>query len=255
MGYAVFVFGPAGSGKSTFCRNIREHGATIGRSYKVINLDPAQASTADEYEVDLREFITVEEMMENYDCGPNGGLLAALEEFYENIDEMSFGDLEDSFLLFDCPGQLELFMHSDVMQKIIDHVKQYFRCGIVYVMEAQYFVDVHKYISGCLCALVSMARLSVPCINVASKMDFVAEDDFSVFYTPTSEISRMLGSSKYSQISRRILEFVVDSSMVDFIPLDWGKEESVERMIYHIDNAVQYYDDAEPKARDIDDGC
>ncbi|KAM0672140.1 putative ATP binding protein [Ordospora colligata] len=253
MGYAIFVFGPAGSGKSTFCRSMKEHGATIGRNYKVVNLDPAQVSTDDEYEIDIREFVTVEEMMESYDCGPNGGLLAVLKEFYESIDEMSFGDLEDSFLVFDCPGQLELFMHSDVMLKIIEHVKQYFRCGVVYVMESQYFVDIHKYISGCFCALVSMARLSVTCMNVISKMDLIAEDESEIFYTPTSEMSRMLGNSKYSQISRKILEFVVENSMIDFIPLDWGKEESVEQMMYQMDSAVQYYDDAEPRARDIDE--
>nr|AGE95843.1 putative ATP binding protein [Encephalitozoon cuniculi] len=252
MGYAIFVFGPAGSGKSTFCRNIREHGENMGRSYKVINLDPAQISAADDYSIDLRDFITVNDVMEDYDYGPNGGLLLALEELYENIEELGLEDLEGSFLVFDCPGQIELFMHSDVMPKIIEHVGRYFKCGVVYVMESQYLVDINKYISGCFCALISMARLDVPCINVISKMDLIKNEDLEVFYTPTEELSMLIGAGKYSRICKIMLSFVAENNMLDFHPLDWSKEESVEGILHCIDSAVQYYEGSEPRARDFD---
>ncbi|KAI5181101.1 hypothetical protein PAEPH01_2796, partial [Pancytospora epiphaga] len=39
MGYAVFVFGAAGAGKTTFCRNIKEH-AQSSRTIRLVNLDP-----------------------------------------------------------------------------------------------------------------------------------------------------------------------------------------------------------------------
>lgn len=252
MGYAVFVFGPAGSGKSTFCRNIREHGEAMGRSYRVVNLDPAQISDADEYAVDLRDFITVSDVMDNYDYGPNGGLLLALEELYENIDELRLEDFEGSFLVFDCPGQIELFVHSEVMHKIIEHVRKHFKCGVVYVMESQYLVDINKYISGCLCALISMARLSVPCINVISKMDLIKNEDLEVFYTPSEELSALVGRGRYSAMCKKMLSFVAENNMLDFHPLDWGKDECVENIICCMDNAVQYYDDAEPKTRDVE---
>lgn len=252
MGHAVFVFGPAGAGKSTFCGNIREHGKSIGRSYKVVNLDPAQASSAHEYAVDLRDFITVGEVMEHCDYGPNGGLMVAMEELYENIDALELGELEGSFLLFDCPGQIELFMHSEVMSKIIGYVGQYFRCGVVYMMESQYLTDINKYTSGCFCALVSMSRLPVPCINIISKLDLIRDEDLEMFHTPTEELLPLVGDGKYSQISRRMLEFVVENSMIKFHLLDWNRDGCIEEVVYHIDNMVQYYDDVEPAARDLD---
>lgn len=252
MGYAIFVFGPAGSGKSTFCRNIQEHGESIGRSYKVINLDPAQISSSDDYALDLRDFITVGDVMEEYGYGPNGGLLVALEELYENIGELELEDLEGSFLVFDCPGQIELFVHSEIMPKIIDYVSRYFRCGIVYVMESQYLVDINKYINGCFCALISMARMNVPCINVISKMDLIKNEDLDMFYTPSEDLSALIGAGKYSRICRRMLSFVAENNMLNFYPLDWNKEEHIEELIYCIDNAVQYYEDAEPKTKDFD---
>ncbi|ADM11812.1 putative ATP binding protein [Encephalitozoon intestinalis ATCC 50506] len=252
MGYAIFVFGPAGSGKSTFCRNIQEHGESVGRTYKVINLDPAQIAPGEGYALDLRDFITVGDVMEEYDYGPNGGLLLALEELYENIDELRLEDFEGAFLVFDCPGQIELFAHSEIMPKIIDHVGRHFKCGVVYMMESQYLVDINKYVSGCFCALVSMSRLNIPCINVISKMDLVKSEDLEMFYTPTEELSALIGRGKYSRICKRMLSFVAENSMLNFHPLDWNKEESVEELFYSIDNAVQYYEDAEPKTKDFD---
>lgn len=251
MGYALFVFGPAGAGKSTFCRNIREHGRSTGRCYEIVNLDPAQTGTH-EYAVDLRDFITVDEVMENCDYGPNGGLVAALEEMYENIDALELEELEHSFLVFDCPGQIELFMHSEVMEKIVAHVQRYFRCGVVYVMESQYLTDINKYISGCLCALVSMARLPVPCINVISKMDLVADEDLDMFYTPTEELFSLLGSGRYAQLNRKTLDFILENNMLGFCPVDWAREECIEEILYYIDNALQYYDDAEPRTKDFE---
>jgi GPN-loop GTPase len=250
MGYALFVFGPAGVGKSTLCRNILEHGRSIGRTYKIVNLDPAQALENDEYTVDLQDYITVSEIMENADYGPNGGLILALEELYENMDALELEELEDSYLVFDCPGQIELFMHSDITSKIIGYVQQYFRCGVVYLMEAQYLSDINKYLHGCLCALISMSRLTVPCVNVVSKMDQVADEDLELFYVPTSELHGLIGNGAYAQLSRKILEFVVENSMLRFYPLDYSKEDSISDILWQIDNALQYYEDLEPKEID-----
>ena len=39
--YCQFVMGPAGSGKSTYCRTIITPCQTLGRSPHLVNLDPA----------------------------------------------------------------------------------------------------------------------------------------------------------------------------------------------------------------------
>ncbi len=41
MKFAQLVMGPAGTGKSTYCRTMQEHCSALGRSMNVINLDPA----------------------------------------------------------------------------------------------------------------------------------------------------------------------------------------------------------------------
>lgn len=41
MKYAQLVIGPAGTGKSTYCHVMQEHGSAVGRTIHVANLDPA----------------------------------------------------------------------------------------------------------------------------------------------------------------------------------------------------------------------
>lgn len=79
MRYAVFVTGPAGAGKSTFCASLLTHAQASNRQVHLVNLDPA----ADRFEyapaVDIRDLINLEDVMEELEFGPNGGLIYCFE--------------------------------------------------------------------------------------------------------------------------------------------------------------------------------
>ena len=115
MPYAQLVVGPAGSGKSTYCYNIHQHCASIGRTVHVINLDPAADDFRYPVTADVRELISLEDVMEEEDLGPNGALMFCMEYFEDNMDdwlaEQLEGYTEDDMVIFDCPGQLELYSH------------------------------------------------------------------------------------------------------------------------------------------------
>eukprot|EP01117_Protostelium_nocturnum_P011064 TRINITY_DN4013_c0_g1_i1.p1 TRINITY_DN4013_c0_g1~~TRINITY_DN4013_c0_g1_i1.p1 ORF type:complete len:110 (+),score=38.93 TRINITY_DN4013_c0_g1_i1:255-584(+) len=85
MKYAQLIMGPAGAGKSTFCNTISNHCVNIKRSVHCINLDPA----ADEFKypvsIDIRDLISVEEIMEELEYGPNGGLIYAIDYLLQNM--------------------------------------------------------------------------------------------------------------------------------------------------------------------------
>lgn len=71
--------GPAGSGKSTFCSSIITHAASLNRNIHLFNLDPA----ADKFEypptIDIRDLISLQDVMEEMEFGPNGGLIYCFE--------------------------------------------------------------------------------------------------------------------------------------------------------------------------------
>jgi GPN-loop GTPase len=79
MRYAVLVTGPAGAGKSTFCRSLITHMRASKRTGHLVNLDPAAEAVEYEPSIDIRELISLEDVMEELGYGPNGGLIYCFE--------------------------------------------------------------------------------------------------------------------------------------------------------------------------------
>jgi GTPase SAR1 family protein len=138
-----------------------------------VNLDPAAELFTYRCDVDIREAITLDDAMEEMELGPNGGLVFALEYFTENIDWFqekleNFGD--NDYLLIDCPGQVELYTHLDVLPRLISCLREIgFAMCAVYCTEATFLHDVYKFCSASLCALSAMNALGLPHWNVLTK--------------------------------------------------------------------------------------
>ena len=79
MRYAVLITGPAGAGKSTFCSALITHAQTLGRTVHLMNLDPAAERFEYDPAVDIRELISLEDVMDELEFGPNGGLVYCFE--------------------------------------------------------------------------------------------------------------------------------------------------------------------------------
>ncbi len=119
--HAQIVMGPAGSGKSTYCHTMYTHCENTKRVVHCINLDPAAETFKYPVSIDVRDMITVDEVMED-GYGPNGGLIFAMEFLLQNSEwfKDELGDYEDDYLIIDCPGQIELYSHMDVMKQLVD---------------------------------------------------------------------------------------------------------------------------------------
>jgi len=250
MGHAIFVFGAAGAGKTTFCRNLREHGKP-DRSIRLINLDPAQEDGAD-YDLDLCEFLTVNEVMDECDFGPNGALFYALEEMVENIDELKLHEFEEDYFLFDCPGQIELFLHSNILQKCVNHIQNHSKIAIVYLMDSTVFLNKPKLLFSTLCATISMFRFDLPVVNIISKADLLEKDFLEDILDKENIFDEEFDNSENGRLSKSISDFVMSNGMMDFYPLDWSNEDMVQNIFLVLDNVLQFYDDIETKTRDLE---
>ncbi|KAH9638757.1 hypothetical protein HF086_001997 [Spodoptera exigua] len=167
MRYAQLVVGPAGSGKSTYCSTIVKHASDSKRIVEVVNLDPAAEHFDYEPLVDIRELIHLDDAMEDEELqfGPNGGLVFCIETLLENCDwlEEQLGDVDDDYLLFDCPGQIELYTHLPVMRKLVDLLQKWnFRICVVFMVDSQFMIDGAKFLSGTMAALSVMVNLELP---------------------------------------------------------------------------------------------
>ncbi len=253
---AQLVIGPAGSGKSTYCSLMQTHCENSKRRVHVINLDPAAEHFTYPVTADIRALISLEDVMSEMKLGPNGGLIYCMEYLVENIDWLEDVLEEiggDEYIIFDCPGQIELYSHVPAMGQVIEQLQRIgFNIAATYLLDSQFVADPAKFVSGVLCCLSAMTSLELPHVNVLSKCDLLpsrkALDTF--LEADAAELSHMLKrgtSPKLYKLNAAICELVDEWSMVQFMPLDPRDPDSIDLILAQIDNAIQYHDDVEPK--------
>lgn len=173
---SIFVIGPSGSGKSTFCDYISQFYSSINREHIIINLDPGNEQISYNCEIDIRELININEVMENLKLGPNGGLIYCMDFLAEN-KEWLFEKLQknkEKIFIFDFPGQIELYINNDKVVNFISEISEIFGKGlIVQLFDSFFFYDKFKFISGCLYSMISRICFLVPTITLISKIDLV----------------------------------------------------------------------------------
>lgn len=253
------VIGPAGSGKSTYCHLMSTHCENAKRRVHVINLDPAAERFNYPIAADIRALISLEDVMSEMKLGPNGGLIYCMEYLVDNIDwlEEVLDDLgPDEYVIFDCPGQIELYQHHPAMRQLVEALQRWdFKMAATYLLDSQFVADPAKFISGVLCCLSAMTSLELPHVNVLSKVDLLpsrrALDTF--LEADAAELSHMLQrgtSPKFYKLNSAICELVDEWNMVQFLPLNPKEPDTIEIILGQIDNAIQYHDDVEPRTAD-----
>lgn len=260
--YAQIIIGPAGSGKSTFCTHLYEHCISNKRIINIGNLDPAASQFDYPVSIDIRNLVTLEDVMTESNLGPNGGLMYCMELLEDNIEEWLAQELEaygeDDYLVFDCPGQIEFYSHVPVFRTLIDYLqKNGWKVCAVYLLDSHFVSDAAKFISGTLQALSAMVLLEIPHINVLSKMDICPfKSDIDEFLFPEGKVlaAELTGcmSPRYRRMNCAVGNLIDDFSMVSFIPLDITDEDSLAAILLQIDVALQYGETKDVRTRDFD---
>lgn len=268
MRYAQLVMGPAGSGKSTYCSALVQHAADTNRLIEVVNLDPAAEHFNYQPIIDIRELIHIQDAMEDEELrfGPNGGLIFCLEYLVENSDWLHdrLGDQDDDYIVFDCPGQIELYTHLTAVKKLINMLQNWnFNICAVYLIDVQFMTDGAKFLSGTMSALSVMVNLEIPHINLLSKMDLLSKSgrkQLDRFLEP--DASAIMGdveatgskfNTKYQKLTEAIGRLVEDYSLVRFYPLNLKDLESIRDILINIDNVLQFGEDQDVKTKDFDE--
>jgi GPN-loop GTPase len=189
------VMGPAGSGKSTYCSTMQQHcltkrsGAASHSAAKhaipiihVANLDPAAEYFTYEPIFDIRDVISVDEVMEELSLGPNGALLYCMEYILDHHLSWLHDEIEamgdDDYLFLDCPGQIELYTHIPIQKRILDTIRMWGYEGnmvSVFCIDATFCCsDSYKLLSGNLLSLSTMIALELPHVTLLTKCDLIS---------------------------------------------------------------------------------
>ncbi|KAL2153404.1 hypothetical protein VTH82DRAFT_4559 [Thermothelomyces myriococcoides] len=229
----------------------------IGRQCSVINLDPANDHTNYPCALDIRNLVTLEEIMSDDRLGPNGGILYALEELEHNFEWLEEGlkELGEDYILFDCPGQVELYTHHTSLRNIFYRLQKLgYRLVAVHLSDSFCLTQPSLYISNLLLALRAMLQLDLPHINVLSKIDKVASYDplpFNLdFYTEVQDLSYLipcleaespvLRSEKFGRLNQAVADLVERFGLVSFEVLAVENKKSMMHLLRVIDRASGY---------------
>lgn len=84
-------------------------------------MDPANEVLPYEAAVDIADLVSAEAVASELSLGPNGSLLYAMEFLEKNISwlEKKLEEHKDKYILFDFPGQIELYTHNECIRNIV----------------------------------------------------------------------------------------------------------------------------------------
>lgn len=161
-------------------------------------------------------------------------LVENMDWLVEELNEFA----EDSFVVFDCPGQIELYSHLDVMAKLSKAIQGLgYQLSAVYCADATFIGEPTKYISACMTSVSTMVSLSLPHINVLTKCDKVKDPDLLdklMELHPEDHLgdSGAFASPQLQTLHRHMIDLIENYNMVRYIPLNISDEESVKEVAY-----------------------
>ncbi len=173
----VFV-GTAGAGKSTLTAAFDGWMHDNGHDCVIMNLDPGAEELAYEPDIDIREWVRLEEVMKDYTLGPNGAQIVASDLLALNMDKVlePIEKLDADYLLVDTPGQLELFAYRQSGKVVIDRLGTD-ETVLAFVTEPAICRSPGGFISSSMLFASVNFRFEVPALNIISKVDLIPAEE------------------------------------------------------------------------------
>ena len=221
----IFVIGTAGSGKSTFTAAFTRFLEYHREDVMAINLDPGSIILPYVANVDVRDYIRVEDLMEEYGLGPNGGLMLAHDMMSGLVEELS-RDIEaftPDICIVDTPGQMELFAFRNIGAQI-GHDLTNAEKGLVYLFDGIFCRDPLNYVMNMFLASAINTKFLLPQFQVISKIDLLSEEQVEEivgwsedpFMLEASVDAKLTGMNRV--ISQDMME-VINRLGIDFAPI------------------------------------
>ncbi|MFA5863032.1 MAG: ATP/GTP-binding protein [Candidatus Thermoplasmatota archaeon] len=174
----IYVVGTAGSGKSRFTAALGRWMKERGLDSVTLNLDPGAESLPYGPDVDIRDWIRLSDVMDQYELGPNGAQIMAADLIALKLGEIQ-GVLEEfrgPYVIVDTPGQTELFVFRE-SGRITMEVLAPGRSIIVFLLDPFLAKRPSAFVSMMMLSATTQFRFGVPLLNVISKRDLLKEEE------------------------------------------------------------------------------
>ncbi len=178
MVFIAFIIGTAGSGKSLLTASFSEWLKMNEQDAATLNLDPGVIRLPYTPDIDIRNYITIDKIMEEYELGPNGALIMAADLIASEIGSLSkeIEEINPDILLVDTPGQMELFAFRASGPYIASAISRDPR-AIIYLFDSVFSSNPLNYVSNTFLSAAVYMRFFLPQVHVLSKCDLISKED------------------------------------------------------------------------------
>jgi GTPase SAR1 family protein len=242
-----YFIGTAGSGKSTLTGEIKEY--IVNRDPEIsaitLNLDPGVRLIPYTPDIDIRDYIVLEEVMDKYQLGPNGGLILAADLMVNYLDDLKeeIDEYNPDWIFVDTAGQLELFAFRETGPLIASTLGfGDIQRSVSFLFDSNFVLRPNGFISTLLLAASVQFRFrNIAQINILSKVDLLDEDqiemiinwsqDFQSLEDSTSEREKGL----IRELSMLISEvFIHMGSTGELVPCSTREEQGLDLLFGHL---------------------
>ena len=202
-------------------------------------MDPGVKTMPYNPDIDIRDFIVLEEVMTEYGLGPNGAMILAsdlmvnfLDELRDEIDEYS-----PDWVFVDTAGQLELFAFRETGPLIASTLGLgSIQRAVSFLFDSNLVLRPNGFISTLLLAASVQFRFrNISQINVLSKVDLLSEDQIDMIVNWSQDFKALEDSTneRESGLIRELSMLISDvfsqlGSTSELIPCSIKEEEGLD---------------------------
>lgn len=117
----LYFMGTAGAGKSTMVNAFQSWMFRQGYDAVTVNLDPGGVHLPYNPDVDIRDWVRLEDIMDEYNLGPNGAQVTSSDMMYMRVEDIreSLDGFRSDYFLVDTPGQMELYAYREPTKDLL----------------------------------------------------------------------------------------------------------------------------------------
>ena len=213
----MYFIGTAGSGKTTLTATFQQWTQLRGLDAIIVNLDPGAEILPYKPDVDIRDWISLKEVMESHELGPNGAQIACADMIALNIEDVkkTIESFKSDYILVDTPGQLELFVFREAGKYTIKLLNPK-KSMVCYLLDPSLAKTASGFVSQLLLSLTTNFRLNQPQINILTKSDLLSDDELENIKRWSDDPEELYGAlitekaSIYREMSEGIVHLLKD---------------------------------------------
>jgi GTPase SAR1 family protein len=176
----VYFIGTAGSGKSHLTKAFQTWCELHSLNALTVNLDPGVSHLPYTPDVDVREWIDIDEIMTTYNLGPNGAQIACGDLLAMDAPKIKERIMEyrGDYVFLDTPGQLELFVFRRAGKILVEYLNP-LESLITFLMDPALVTTPSSFVSQLMLSAITHFRFSIPLVNALSKKDLLEKESLT----------------------------------------------------------------------------